>query len=76
MRAVGKELMPHPQTTPVITTNAALHASLFYVPQYAKFVWRTSVVVLDVVMYNVGGMREAGKHAGGGRETTMQFHVA
>ena len=22
------------------------------------------------------GMRETGKHAGGGRETTMQFHVA
>ena len=43
----------------------------FYVPQYAKFVRRTNVVLLDVVMYNAYGLGEKGTHSGGGREITI-----
>ena len=56
--------------------NTALRVFLVLLSQYVKLVWRTSVVVLDVLMYNVKGMRETGKHVGGRREATMQFHVA
>ena len=41
----------------------------FYVPQYAKLVWRASVVLLNAVkimLSSFSRMRETGKHAGGG----------